>query len=46
MDIQNAIIDYVADHYRHFDAYPMDVEIDGIIYNFEEYWAIIEGAEQ
>ena len=37
------IKDYVADHYKHFGAYPMDVEIDGVIYDYEEYWEIISG---
>jgi len=34
--------DYVDDHKEHFDAYPQDVEIDDKIYDWDEYWGILD----
>lgn len=36
------INDYVQDHKKHFDAYPMDVEVDDKVYNYDEYWKILD----
>ena len=36
------IKDYVDDHKAHFDAYPMDVEVNGKVYDFDEYWEILD----
>ena len=36
------IKDYVDDHKEHFDAYPMDVEVNGKVYDFDEYWKILD----
>ena len=36
------IADYVQDHKKHFDAYPMDVEVDDKIYSYDEYWKILD----
>jgi hypothetical protein len=36
------IKDYVDDHKKHFDAYPMDVEVDDKVYNYDEYWKILD----
>jgi len=36
------IKDYVDDHKEHFDAYPMDVEVNGKIYDFDDYWKILD----
>ena len=36
------IKDYVDDHKKHFDAYPMDVEVDDKIYDYDEYWKILD----
>jgi len=36
------IKDYVDDHKEHFDAYPMDVEVNGKVYDFDEYWEILD----
>jgi hypothetical protein len=33
---------YVDDHKEHFDAYPMDIEVDDKIYDWDEYWAILD----
>jgi glycerol-3-phosphate cytidylyltransferase-like family protein len=38
------IKDYVDDHKEHFDAYPMDVEISDKLYDWDEYWAILDKA--
>ena len=36
------IKDYVDDHKEHFDAYPMDVEVNGKVYDFDDYWKILD----
>ena len=36
------IKDYVDDHKKHFDAYPMDVEVDDRVYDYDEYWKILD----
>tara|TARA_B000000557_G_scaffold204168_1_gene169602 strand:- start:4757 stop:5758 length:1002 start_codon:yes stop_codon:yes gene_type:complete len=36
------IKDYVDDHKKHFDAYPMDVEVDDKIYDYDEYWKMLD----
>ena len=36
------IKDYVDDHKEHFDAYPVDVEVGDKIYDWDEYWAILD----
>ncbi len=46
MTLKDIILDYVNDHKKHFEAYPMDVEVDGYLYTWEEYWAIIDSDKQ
>lgn len=41
MSIPTDIKDYVDDHKEHFDTYPMDVEIDDKLYDWDEYWEIL-----
>lgn len=41
-DVASQIADYVKDHKKHFDTYPMDVEIDDKVYDYDEYWAILD----
>jgi|18_taG_2_1085343.scaffolds.fasta_scaffold50755_3 hypothetical protein len=36
------IADYVQDYKKHFDAYPIDVEINDKIYDFDKYWEILD----
>ena len=36
------IKDYVDDHKENFDAYPMDVEVDDKVYDWDEYWSILD----
>ena len=36
------IKDYVDDHKENFDAYPMDVEVDDKVYDWDEYWGILD----
>jgi len=36
------IKDYVDDHKKHFDAYPMDVVVDDKTYDYDEYWSILD----
>ena len=40
--IAKDINDYVQDHKKHFDAYPMDVEVDDKVYSYDEYWKILD----
>ena len=40
--VASDIKDYVDDHKKHFDAYPMDVEVDDKIYDYDEYWKILD----
>jgi len=36
------IKDYVDDHKENFDAYPVDVEVDDKMYDYDEYWKILD----
>ena len=40
--IAQDIKDYVQDHKKHFDAYPMDVEVDDKVYSYDEYWKMLD----
>jgi hypothetical protein len=40
--IATDIKDYVDDHKKHFDAYPMDVEVGDKVYDYDEYWEILD----
>ncbi len=42
MTVKQKIKEYVDDHYTHFGFYPYDVEVDGQIYSYGGYWAILE----
>ena len=42
MIVKQQIKEYVDDHYEHFGFYPYDVEVDGQIYSYGGYWAILE----
>ena len=42
MTLKQQIREYVDDHYEHFGFYPYDVEVDGQIYSYGGYWAILE----
>ena len=42
MTVKQQIKEYVDDHYTHFGFYPYDVEVDGQIYSYGGYWAILE----
>jgi len=42
MTLKDIILNYVNDHKKHFDGYPVDVEVNGKLYTWQEYWAIIE----
>jgi len=41
-EIAISIADYIKDYKKHFDAYPIDVEINDKIYDFDEYWKILD----
>ena len=43
--IAMSISDYVQDYKKHFDAYPIDVEVDNIIYSYDEYWEILDSSQ-
>ena len=41
--IKEAISDFVNDHKEHFGTYPMEVEVNGEVYDFDAYWDILDG---
>ena len=42
MTLKQIIKKYVYDHFDHFGFYPYEVEVDGQIYSYGGYWAILE----
>ena len=42
MNVKELIKEYVNDYYKHFDHYPIDVKVDGKLYNFKTYWEILD----
>tara|TARA_R110001632_G_scaffold210592_1_gene335737 strand:+ start:318 stop:473 length:156 start_codon:yes stop_codon:yes gene_type:complete len=40
-DISKDIADFVRDHKKHFDAYPVEVEVSDRVYSYDEYWDIL-----
>ena len=42
MTLKQLVKEYVEDHYKNFGSYPHDVEVDGKIYSYSCYWAILE----
>ena len=41
-NIYEAIKEYVWDHYKYFEFYPIDVEVDDVVYNWDQYWEILD----
>ena len=41
-DFKKLIREYVDDHYENFGFYPYEVEIDGQVYSYGGYWAILD----
>ena len=41
MTLKEKIKEYVDDHYKYYGFYPYDVEVDGKLYSYDEYMAII-----
>ena len=41
MTTKQMIKEYVDDHFKHFEFYPYDVEVDGIVFSYETYWNIL-----
>ncbi len=39
--IKNLIREYVMDHYKHFGFYPADVEVDNVLYTYQQYMDIL-----
>ena len=39
--IKTLIREYVMDHYKHFGFYPMEVEVDEVLYTYEHYMRIL-----
>ena len=44
--LKNKIWDIVDDHRKHFKAYPMEVEVNGKVYDFDAYWAILDSKQE
>ena len=42
MNTKQLIKEYVEDHFNTFGFYPYDVEVDGIILSYGNYWSILE----
>ena len=42
MTTKQLIREYVDDHYNNFGFYPYDVEVDGMIFSYGNYWSILE----
>ena len=42
MTTKELIKEYVTDHFNIFGFYPYDVEVDGIILSYSNYWSILE----
>ena len=40
-DMLTNFVEYVDDHYKYYAFYPYDVEVDGKLYSYDEYMAII-----
>ena len=38
MTTKQLIKEYVDDHFNTFGFYPYDVEVDGQVYSYENYW--------
>ena len=42
MTTKQLIKEYVDDHFNTFGFYPYDVEVDGQVYSYGNYWSILE----
>ena len=42
IEAKELIKEYVTDHFNIFGFYPYDVEVDGIILSYSNYWSILE----
>ena len=36
---------FFDDHYRHFGCYPLDFEFEGVVYDWERCWQILNDEE-
>ena len=39
------ILDFVNDHKKHFDCYPMEVETSQGVLTWNQYWTLIEATQ-
>ena len=39
--VKAQIKDYVRDHYKYYGFYPYDVEVDDILYTYQQYMDIL-----
>ena len=42
MTTKESIKEYIDAHFEHFGFYPYDVEVDGMILSYGNYWSILE----
>ena len=42
MTIKELIKEFVDDHKEHFDCYPMEVEVNDVVYSWDQYWEILD----
>ena len=36
------VLDFVNDHKKHFDCYPMEVETSSGVLTWDQYWTLID----
>ncbi len=41
MTIKELIKEFIDDHYKHFDCYPLEVEVKNVVYSYDDYWKIL-----
>ena len=46
MTIKELIKEFVHDHQEHFGCYPMEVEVNDVVYSWNQYWEIIKEAKK
>tara|TARA_R100001224_G_scaffold31457_1_gene17386 strand:+ start:2994 stop:3263 length:270 start_codon:yes stop_codon:yes gene_type:complete len=40
--IKELIKEFVDDHKAHFHCYPMEVEVNDVVYSWDQYWEILD----
>ena len=40
--IKELIKEFVDHHKAHFDCYPVEVEVNDVVYSWDQYWEILD----